>query len=83
MFFANLGIIFNTCKCSPSLQAYVTLIPPPLQVFNHIFELIKDADGIADFDITKTTLPDRARDRWIIPYRHWKFLAAEFKQKKD
>ena len=52
-------------------------------MFNHIFELIKDADGIADFDITKTTLPDRARDRWIIPYRHWKFLAAEFKQKKD
>ena len=52
-------------------------------LFNHIFELIKDADGIADFDITKTTLPDRARDRWIIPYRHWKFLAAEFKQKKD
>lgn len=52
-------------------------------LFNHILELIKDADGITDFDITKTTLPDRARDRWIIPYRHWKFLAAEFKQKKD
>lgn len=52
-------------------------------LFNHILELIKDADGIEDFDISKTTLPDRARDRWIIPYRHWKFLAAEFRKKKE
>ena len=52
-------------------------------LFNHILELIKDADGIEDFDISKTTLPDRARDRWIIPYRHWKFLAAEFRQKNE
>lgn len=50
-------------------------------LFNHILELIKEADGIEDFDISKTTLPDGARDRWIIPYRHWKFLAAEFRQK--
>lgn len=52
-------------------------------LFNHILELIKDADGITDFDISKTTLPDKVRDRWIIPYRHWKFLAAEFRQKKE
>ena len=52
------------------------------ELFQHILALIKDADGIEDFDITKTTLPDRAKDRWIIPYRHWKFLAAEFRQKK-
>ena len=52
-------------------------------LFNHILDLIKDADGIEDFDISKTTLPDRARDRWIIPYRHWKFLAAEFKMKNE
>ncbi len=52
-------------------------------LFNHILELIKNADGIEDFDISKTTLPDQARDRWIIPYRHWKFLAAEFRQKTE
>lgn len=51
------------------------------ELFQHILILIKDADGILDFDVTRTTLPDRARDRWIIPYRHWKFLAAEFRQK--
>jgi hypothetical protein len=50
-------------------------------LFNHILELIKDADGITDFDISRTTLPDRALDRWIIPYRHWKFMAKEFNQK--
>ena len=52
-------------------------------LFNHILELIKDANGIEDFDISKTTLPDQARDRWIIPYRHWKFLAAEFRKKNE
>ena len=50
-------------------------------LFNHILALIKDADGIEDFDISKTTLPNRARDRWITPYRHWRFQAAEFRQK--
>lgn len=52
-------------------------------LFNHILQLIKDADGIDDFDISMTTLPNRARDRWIIPYRHWKFLAAEFRKKNE
>ena len=52
-------------------------------LFNHILELIKEADGIEDFDISITTLPDQTYFRWIIPYRHWKFLAAEFRQKDE
>lgn len=52
-------------------------------LFDHILELIKDADGMDDFDVSMTTLPDHARDRWSIPYRHWRFQASEFKRKSE
>ena len=51
-------------------------------LFNHILELIKDANNDPDFDIALTTKASGPKDFWITPYRHWLFLPAEFKDKK-
>ena len=51
-------------------------------LFNHILELIKDANNDPDFDIALTTKASGPKDYWITPYRHWLFLPAEFKDKK-
>lgn len=51
-------------------------------LFNHILKLIKDADCMDNFLIDCTTMPATPKDRWAIPYRHWKFVAAEFRTKE-
>lgn len=51
-------------------------------LFNHILELIKDANNDPDFNIAVTTNAAGPKDFWITPYRHWLFLPAEFKEKK-
>lgn len=51
-------------------------------LFNHILELIKDADCMDNFLIDCTTMPATPKDRWTIPYRHWKFIAAEFRTRE-
>ena len=51
-------------------------------LFNHILELIKDANNDPDFDIALTTKASGPKDFWITPYRHWLFLPAEFRDNK-
>ena len=51
------------------------------ELFNYILALIKDANGDDGFDINHTTKPDNATSRWTMPYRHWKFVSAEFLEK--
>lgn len=51
-------------------------------LFNHILNLIKDVCCDPDFDISNTTLPDNAKSRWTMPYRHWKFVSSEFMKKR-
>ena len=50
-------------------------------LFNHILILIEDVNGDPNFDISRTTQPDNAESRWSTPYRHWKFISAEFLEK--
>ena len=50
-------------------------------LFDHILELIKDADGVKIFRIEETTVPNTVKGRWSTPYRHWKFIPAEFREK--
>ena len=51
-------------------------------LFIHILSLIKDVNDDPDFDISRTTQPDNAKSRWSTPYRHWKFISAEYLEKK-
>ena len=50
------------------------------ELFNYIHSLIKKVND-SNFDISLTTLPDNAKSRWGMPYRHWKFISAEFREK--
>ena len=52
------------------------------KLFQYILTLIKDANGDADFNIYENTRPETGRGRWRVPYRHWKFVPAEFREKK-
>ena len=52
------------------------------ELFQHILCLIKEANGTQDFDIYENTQPETGRGRWRVPYRHWKFVPAEFREKK-
>lgn len=52
------------------------------ELFQHILGLIKEANGDPDFDIYENTRPETGRGRWRVPYRHWKFVPAEFREKK-
>ncbi|MBR1522635.1 MAG: hypothetical protein IJ627_03075 [Bacteroidales bacterium] len=52
------------------------------ELFQHILGLIKEANGDPDFDIYENTQPETGRGRWRVPYRHWKFVPAEFREKK-
>ena len=52
------------------------------QLFNHIIELIKESNGCEVFCICETTPSKSPKDYWITPYRHWKFLPAEFRDQK-
>ena len=52
------------------------------KLFNHIIELIKESNGCEVFCICETTPSKSPKDYWITPYRHWKFLPAEFKDQK-
>ena len=52
------------------------------ELFQHILTLIKDSNGDADFSIYENTQPETGRGRWRVPYRHWKFVPAEFREKK-
>ena len=51
------------------------------ELFQYILTLIKDANGDADFNIYENTRPETGRGRWRVPYRHWKFVPAEFREK--
>lgn len=50
------------------------------RLFNHILDLIRDVDEVEVFEIDKSTLPDTAKERWRMPYRHWRFVPAEFRK---
>ena len=52
------------------------------KLFNHIIELIKESNGCELFCICETTPSKSPKDYWITPYRHWKFLPAEFRDQK-
>ena len=52
------------------------------ELFQHILRLIKEANGDHGFDIYENTQPETGRGRWRVPYRHWKFVPAEFREKK-
>ena len=47
------------------------------KLFQHIFQLILESDGIEFFDISKTTPIAVPKDFWAMPYRHWKFTTPE------
>jgi len=49
-------------------------------LFEHILELIKDTDCVEFFDISTTTPIAVPSDFWTMPYRHWKFMTAEFRK---
>lgn len=51
------------------------------ELFQYILQLIKDANGDPDFNIYENTQPETGRGRWRVPYRHWKFVPAEFRDK--
>ena len=50
------------------------------RLFNHILGLIRDVDEVEVFEIDKSTLPDTAKERWRMLYRHWRFVPAEFRK---
>lgn len=52
------------------------------KLYNHIVELIKESNGCEVFCICETTPAKSPKDYWITPYRHWKFLPAEFREQK-
>lgn len=49
-------------------------------LFNHILELIQNADGVEIFRIEENTGPDTAKSRWNTPYRHWRFVPAKLRK---
>ena len=51
-------------------------------LFDHILKLIREANGDPYFDISKTTMFSTQKDYWTTSYRHWRFIAAEFRQNK-
>lgn len=50
------------------------------KLFYHILEKIEESDGVEFFDISRTTPVAVPADYWLTPYRHWKFMTAEFRQ---
>lgn len=48
-------------------------------LFNHILELIQNANGVKAFKIKENTEPDTAKYRWTTPYRHWRFVPAKLR----
>ena len=53
------------------------------KLYNHIVELIKESNGCEVFCICETTPAKSPKDYWITPYRHWKFLPAEYREQKS
>lgn len=51
------------------------------ELFQHILGLIRQVNKDADFNIYENTQPETGRARWRVPYRHWKFVPAEFRDK--
>ena len=49
------------------------------ELFQHILGLIRQVNKDADFKINENTQPETGRGRWSVPYRHWKFVPAEFR----
>lgn len=49
------------------------------KLFNYIFQLILDSNGIEFFDISNTTPIEVPKDFWNMPYRHWKFATHEYR----
>ena len=49
------------------------------ELFQHILSLIKAAIKNPHFNIYENTQPETGRGRWVIPYRHWKFVPEEFR----
>lgn len=53
------------------------------ELFQHILSLIKMANNDPEFNIYENTQPESGRGRWRVPYRHWRFVPAEFRNKKE
>lgn len=51
------------------------------KLFCHILQRIQESDEIEFFDIGETTPIVIPKDYWTMPYRHWKFVSAEFRKK--
>ena len=51
------------------------------ELFQHILGLIRQVNHDTDFNIYENTQPETGRGRWRVPYRHWKFIPAEFRDK--
>lgn len=50
------------------------------KLFCHILQKIQESDGFEIFDISETTPIMIPKDYWTMPYRHWKFVSAEFRK---
>ncbi len=51
------------------------------ELFQYILGLIRQVNNDPDFNIYENTQPETGRARWRVPYRHWKFVPAEFRVK--
>ena len=51
------------------------------ELFQHILHLIREVNSDPNFNIYENTQPETGRARWRVPYRHWKFVPAEFRNK--
>jgi len=51
-------------------------------LFHHILKHIMDSNCVEFFDISTTTPITIPADFWRMPYRHWKFVTAEFRADK-
>lgn len=51
------------------------------ELFQHILNLIRIVNKDSEFNISENTQPESGRARWRVPYRHWKFVPAEFREK--
>ena len=81
-FYFDLFNAINNIRASWETGQKESTVPSLAYLFQYILTLIKDANGDADFNIYENTRPETGRGRWRVPYRHWKFVPAEFREKK-
>ena len=81
-FYLDLFNAINNIRASWETGQKESTVPSLAYLFQYILTLIKDANGDADFNNYENTRPETGRGRWRVPYRHWKFVPAEFREKK-